>query len=748
MKKVAIIWVFIIATAILLGGSSASAADASGFDPGRIIDDEVFYNKDDMGGVGEIQAFLNAHVPSCDTWGTQPSGHRGLTNAQYAQQIKGWHGPPYVCLSNYHENPNTGETSYERGGGYFAGGQSAAQIIYNAAQKYNINPKVLLVTLRKESVNLFGDSWPLKSQYKYAMGYACPDSGPGHSANCDAARAGFYKQMDSAAWQLRHYYNNMGSYNYAPHRWNTIQYSTDPACGTKDVYIQNYATASLYIYTPYTPNDAALRAYPGTAPCGAYGNRNFWFMFREWFGTTLGRATATQLNISSSDNLGQRFVDDPIRISYTVTNNSKVNFTYKAIGIAGRDPSGNNIDPVWLNNFTLRAGESKVISATVTPKEEGQYQFFISSWLEGDVGWRACQLNNTENTCFNPYLIHNKPELQLRYSKPTIETRWGNSVGINYTLINRSKYPLKGGRLDTYAWVNEGVERVPIDLPDIPANSQIGGSFARQVPHGKRLMNFQIVRGNQDATTPNINVKPGVTLTQGLTLTPANPRVNQNVTGSFKIRNFSDRTYTTKDQLCYIIRDTKHNGNHDFGCLDIGTLQPGEEKTFSRVGHFNMVGDYKAHFAIYNGSYWRPFDSYLPETGRENIESAFNVKPGVTLTQGLTLTPANPRVNQNVTGSFKIRNFSDRTYTTKDQLCYIIRDTKHNGNHDFGCLDIGTLQPGEEKTFSRVGHFNMVGDYKAHFAIYNGSYWRPFDSYLPETGRENIESAFNVKPGI
>ena len=135
MKRVAIIWVFIIAIAVLLGGSSASAADASGFDPGRIIDDEVFYNKDDMGGVGEIQAFLNAHVPSCDTWGTQPSGHRGLTNAQYAQQVKGWHGPPYVCLNNYHENPNTGETSYERGGGYFAGGQSAAQILYNAAQK-------------------------------------------------------------------------------------------------------------------------------------------------------------------------------------------------------------------------------------------------------------------------------------------------------------------------------------------------------------------------------------------------------------------------------------------------------------------------------------------------------------------------------------------------------------------------------------------------------------------------------------
>lgn len=281
-----------IATSIFLGGflgfsSTASAIDASAFDPGRIIDDAIFYDPGGMGGVADVQRFLDAHVPSCDTQGTRPSGYGNLNNAQYAQQIKGWPGPPYACLNNYHENPNTGETSYERGGGAFPGGQSSAQIIYNAAQTYRINPKVLLVLLRKESLNLFSDSWPLKSQYKYAMGYGCPDSGPNYSANCDTTKAGFYKQMTLAAKQLRMYYDNMGSYNYAPGRWNTIQYNPQPSCGTKDVYIQNYATASLYIYTPYVPNDAALRAYPGTANCGAYGNRNFWFFWQEWFGSTL-----------------------------------------------------------------------------------------------------------------------------------------------------------------------------------------------------------------------------------------------------------------------------------------------------------------------------------------------------------------------------------------------------------------------------------------------------------------------------
>lgn len=275
----------------LVGGAfintrSVSAINAADFEAGRIIDDALFYDKGGMSSIAEVQSFLDSHVPSCDTWGTRASGYGNLTNAQYAQQVMGWPGPPYVCLNNYYENPDNGSTSYENGGGPFNGGISAAQIIYDAAQQYNINPKVLLVMLRKESLNLFSDSWPLKSQYKYAMGYACPDSGPNYSANCQDSKAGFYKQVNYSAWQLRYYYDHMGTYNYTPGRWNTIQYSTNPACGTKDVYIQNYATASLYIYTPYTPNDAALNAYPGTANCGAYGNRNFWFFWQEWFGTT------------------------------------------------------------------------------------------------------------------------------------------------------------------------------------------------------------------------------------------------------------------------------------------------------------------------------------------------------------------------------------------------------------------------------------------------------------------------------
>jgi hypothetical protein len=285
----------VIGSALIINNhNNAHAISAVDFNAGRIIDDAVFYNKDAMN-TQEIQSFLNTLVPSCDTWGTNKSGRGNLTNAQYAQQ-QGWAGPPYVCISNYYENPTTNETSFEKGGGAFDGGLSAAQIIYNASQQYNISPQVLLVMLKKESSGpLTADSWPLKSQYKYAMGYACPDSGANNSANCDSAQAGFYKQIMKAAWQLNYYKNHVNDYRYRLGT-NQIQYSTDTNCGTKTVNIENVATLSLYIYTPYTPNNGSLSNYPGTSSCGSYGNRNFFMYFNEWFGSTYFDGVKAQKN--------------------------------------------------------------------------------------------------------------------------------------------------------------------------------------------------------------------------------------------------------------------------------------------------------------------------------------------------------------------------------------------------------------------------------------------------------------------
>ena len=65
--------------------------------------------------------------------------------------------------------------------------------------------------------------------------------------------------------------------------WNVVQ----RGCGAGDVYIESKATAALYTYTPYQPNQAALANMYGLGDhCSAYGNRNFWRVWNDWFGST------------------------------------------------------------------------------------------------------------------------------------------------------------------------------------------------------------------------------------------------------------------------------------------------------------------------------------------------------------------------------------------------------------------------------------------------------------------------------
>lgn len=272
----------------------SNAVSALDFKAGRIIDDEVFYNPDTMT-VSEIQAHLDKYSANCDMWGTNKIGYGryingkavdpNITRREYARLMReagrtDYHDAPYVCISKYYENPTTHKTNFETNAQPEEGMISAAQIIYDAAHTYNINPQVLLVMLKKESY-VWGDTWPLKNEYNTVMGYACPDNAP-----CDSAYFGFYNQVMKAAWQLNYYKEHIYSYGYYPYMTNNIYYSPNYSCGTKAVYLENIATTSLYIYTPYTPNDAALANYPGEAYCGSYGNRNFFMYFSEWFGST------------------------------------------------------------------------------------------------------------------------------------------------------------------------------------------------------------------------------------------------------------------------------------------------------------------------------------------------------------------------------------------------------------------------------------------------------------------------------
>lgn len=294
-----------------LPGASVSAANAVDWKPGRIIDDEIFTNAKNMS-ISDIQAFLSKNVGTggyasipgqCDTQGgLSAAPYSNSTRAEYARSLG--REDKFTCLNIYYEVPKTAPGPDEPASNYGgapipAGAQSAAQIIANAAVKYNISPKVLLVKLATESPGpLTSDDWPFRKQYLYAMGAHCPDSGPGGSANCDVNYSGFSLQIDEAASLLRWYLDSMTQswWQYKkPYQNNYVLWTVDgrvdangAPCGGNNVFIETKATAALYTYTPYQPNQAALSNMYGTGDsCSAYGNRNFWRVFNDWFGSTL-----------------------------------------------------------------------------------------------------------------------------------------------------------------------------------------------------------------------------------------------------------------------------------------------------------------------------------------------------------------------------------------------------------------------------------------------------------------------------
>lgn len=257
-----------------------AAVSTSDWKAGYIISDPLFFNGNAMS-IDKIQAFLNGQVGSCDTWGNKIySGN--TTRAQYGTSIGV--PPPYICVKDFYENPTTHATNFNPSASIPVGAKSAAQIIYEASVRYNINPQVILVTIKKEAANnLLSDDWPFLSQYRSAMGYGCPDTAP-----CDAEYYGFYNQVENAAKQFRRYANYPQEYRYKTGQTNFIQYNPNAACSGTNVLIESQATAGLYNYTPYQPNAAALANLYGTGDsCSAYGNRNFWRIWSDWFGSTI-----------------------------------------------------------------------------------------------------------------------------------------------------------------------------------------------------------------------------------------------------------------------------------------------------------------------------------------------------------------------------------------------------------------------------------------------------------------------------
>lgn len=247
-------WALVLALAVTLlaafvvGRPARADVTAADWEPGNIISDGLFYDGNALDANG-VQAVLDQRGAGCT------SGDCLKTHREYAA-------------------PRAADAYC----GAFGGGDlTAAQIIWQVGLACGISQKSLLVILQKES-SLVTANAPSTLAYRAAMGMGCPDT-----AACDSQYYWLTNQVYGAARQLKKYLK------YSIYRvgLNYIQYNPNTDCGGSQVYIENNATAALYNYTPYQPNTAALLNFAGTGDaCSAYGNRNFFRLYNQWFGSS------------------------------------------------------------------------------------------------------------------------------------------------------------------------------------------------------------------------------------------------------------------------------------------------------------------------------------------------------------------------------------------------------------------------------------------------------------------------------
>jgi len=250
--------------ALLPSVTASAKGPADDFNPSFIMSDSVLYNAKSMS-LDQIAKFINTQGAKCKA------------------------APGNICLKDYRETTTT-----RLGTKYcpmtYSGmpNESAAMIVYKVSKVCGINPQVLLVMLQKEQtlITQSNNAGRPKLSYERALGAACPDHPTADDPICDASQRGFANQVYSAAARFKQYAAEPQRFAFQAGKSATIRYHKDEArCGSSQVWIKNQATASLYNYTPFQPNAAALAAGIGQGDsCSSYGNRNFFVYFKQWFG--------------------------------------------------------------------------------------------------------------------------------------------------------------------------------------------------------------------------------------------------------------------------------------------------------------------------------------------------------------------------------------------------------------------------------------------------------------------------------
>lgn len=674
-----LVFVLVFSLGFVLGPQKASAVSAGDWNAGNIISDDQFYNSGAMTVAG-IQSFLETKVPTCDTNGTQPASEYGrsdITHAQYAAS-RGWSGPPYVCLSDYYQVPRNDQVISNLSTNTIPGGAiSAAQIIKNASDSYGISPNVLIATLQKESPGpLVTDTWPLASQYRNAMGYGCPDTAP-----CDPAYEGFYNQVTNAARQFKLYKDTPNNYRHKPFQNNSVLYNPNEDCGSSTVYIQNYATAGLYNYTPYQPNQAALNNLYGSGDsCSAYGNRNFWRIFNDWFDPKSFLYNSLKISANLSISNYTPAIGEDITTYFALTNVSDIQLNIPYIAMANwyNYPEQNNYDFGAVSTMTsFTPGETKEFKTFHrTLSNIGNYRTWVTLYYAGD--WYNPLAQNGQVTTVNysthmPSLGITTVPIQLSPNNPIAgQSITASTVVRNYELnkYKNEPAPIKldyVGIANWYDYPRNSSADYGFDVSVTLGNAPypLSKTEILNIPSDNYRMWVAVCIGGKWYELPGsvkwyrvgmLDAAKTFVVTSPLVLSNTTPAIGEDITATFSIRN----TSSVKVVLPFLAVANWYNypaqNNRDIGSTQ-DYFNPGETKQFNLHRTLTEIGSYRAWITFYYGKSWNNPVSSVGATAITYRTHLPNI--GITVVP-VSFSPVNPTTGVSISATTIVRNYEPK----------------------------------------------------------------------------------------
>lgn len=452
---------------------------------------------------------------------------------------------------------------------------------------------------------------------------------------------------------------------------------------------------------------------------------------KNWYsvGTQLNFDVGPGLRADSSVSLlpAAPVAGETIAATYRVRNDGPRPLALAALGLVARGPNCATWECPWndfphYENIILQPGQTYTYQGQRSFSEAGSGYFAEPGFADPNGWWFPVPESARANFEVSPGLVV--------VGGPTLEPATpavGEMVTAEFTIRNDAAVTLTAHRL---AMAVQGPDCTdwscnrPQDfrwLSDISLEPGESYTYRAQrpflAPGDQYFAQIMYGFGEEDWLTlgPRIDfsVQSGLTLANGITLSPGAPIMSEQVTATYIVRN--DATHTIHIPAFGVVARGPGCTHWECGpAVDFPQspnieLASGATYTYTESRSFADEGNY---FAV--PAFSDPQGGWYPLPGASQF--SFTVGVGIELTADLVLSPADPQVGEIVTGSFTLRNASDTSIT----LSHLGIGGRGPGCDDWSCTisyqdfpwkEALTLAPGESYTYEGKRLFNTQGDY-------------------------------------